>query len=501
MSWKLKQDLESTVKKESGSVVREWGGKASVALTCPSVYDVGMGNLAVHSLYSIFNARSNIVCERAFLPSARTMTEHQRLNAPLMSMETQRPLAEFDVIAFTVSFENDYLNILPMLDLARIKHLSSDRNKHDPILIAGGAALTLNPEPVAEIFDAIVIGEIEEISDSICDLISSGKSRDDLIDALGKLPGVYIPSSMNSSDGVEHIFTKDLNAWKTETVIRADAAQFGDMHLIEVQRGCPRRCKFCATPPLYKPPRWRSADAVMDMVEEGLLHKKRFGLIGADILSYPPFKTIAQNILDRDATFSVSSARVDALDKERIQLLVEGGIKSIALGIEAGSEKLRCEISKEIDDGDIMNAAKLLAENGVTRIRPYFIIGLPGETSEDIESIIDISKKLRDLIRKSAPKSARTTSVDLTISSFVPKPGTPLEAAPFAGEAELKRKMKSLKRMVGKDDGINLRFDSALHASIEALLTRGGRDTIEFLEEANRTGNVRAALSKAIHKN
>ncbi len=495
MSWKLKQNLDSILASEKGNSIKEWGGKSSVALVFPNLYEVGMGNLAIHALYSIFNSRNDIVCERAFLPNSQTRAEHHRLSAPLLSLESQRPLAEFGSLAFSISFENDYLNILPMLDLARIEHLSKNRNKHSPLLIAGGAAVTLNPEPIADIFDVIVMGEIEDISDSISDILTSGKSKDGIIDELGKLPGLYIPSDMNSCNDVQRIFTKDLNAWKTQTTIYADDAQFGDMHLIEVERGCPRRCKFCATPSLYKPPRWRSFETVMGMVKEGMAHRKKFGLIGADILSHPPFTKIARGILELGASFSLSSARVDALDEERVGLLVNSGIKSISLGIEAGSEKLRQKIRKDLNDAEIMNAVRLLAQNGVTRIRPYFIMGLPDESDEDLKAIIEISEMMRDLIREHAPKSARTTSVNLTISSFVPKPGTPLENAPFAGEKELKRRMKSLKRLVKKNEGIALNFDSALHASIEALLARGGRETLSFLEEANRIGNVRGALA------
>ncbi len=481
MSWKLKKGLKALLAREHGAVVKDWGGKASVALLYPNTYRIGMGNLAVHSLYRMLNSRPGIVCERAFLPDKRDIAEHARSDTPILSIESQRPLSEFDWIAISVSFENDYLNIPGIFEMCRMPIHAEGRGSEMPIVIAGGAAPTLNPLPLSLIADAVVMGEMEAYVSDLIPLIESQYARQDVFAALDEMNGVLRRSAgftpLPAALRPRHV--ADLDPIKTQTSIYARDAEFGDMHLIEVERGCPRRCLFCATPVIYGAHRRRSAAAVIAMVEDGIAQRRRMGLIGADILSHPKFAEIAEAIHSRGATFSPSSVRADAIDEERARLLAASGHKSVALGVEAGSERLRKTLAKGLSDDRLLSSIATLARAGVTRLRLYFMIGLPDETDGDIASIAALASRARDELRAAAPRSNRATSVDLTVTPFVPKPSTPFAGKPFAGEAELKRKVKELRRAIGKSKGISARFDSIKDARIEWRLANGGADAIE----------------------
>jgi radical SAM superfamily enzyme YgiQ (UPF0313 family) len=266
MNWKLVENIRQLLGDEIGTVVKDPGGKTSIALVYPNTYHVGMSNLAVHSLYKLLNDQPGIVCERAFLPDRKDIEEHRRTDTPVLTMETQRPINEFDIVAFTISFENDLLNVIPILELSKIKHRREKRTKDDPLVIAGGVAVTLNPSPLKHLMDACITGEFEAYGEDFISALVSGKS----------------PTP-------DQKFLKDLDEHPTQTVIWTPHTEFGNMHLVEIMRGCPQGCAFCATPGLYSPPRRRSFEAVMRMVDEGSKHRQKFGLIGAEIASRPCF--------------------------------------------------------------------------------------------------------------------------------------------------------------------------------------------------------------------
>jgi radical SAM superfamily enzyme YgiQ (UPF0313 family) len=377
------------------------------------------------------NARRDVVCERAFLPDKGDAASYAKAGSGLVSMESQRPLQEFDVVAFTISFENDVLNLKRMFELAKMPMRKSERGENFPKIIAGGAALTINPRSVSDIFDEVFVGEFEE---------------------------KYLRME------------RDLDSFKTQTVIHCRDAEFSDMHLIEVTRGCPRACKFCAVPSAYAPFRMRSASSIAAMVDDGLKFRNKFGLIGADVLSHPEFVDIANYIHSKGATFSPSSVRADAVDEKKALLLALSGHRSVALGVETGSERLREEIGKKISDQRMLDAIATLARCGISRLRLYFMVGLPGETDDDVRAIADFAARALAAARSSAKKGS-SSSVDLTLTPFVPKPGTQFRTKAFAGVAELKRRQ----RMVA--DGlrrlpIKVRCDSPAEAAIEHSISK-----------------------------
>ncbi len=496
MSWKLKQSIKSLLSQETGWVKKDWGGKSSVALVYPNAYEIGMGNLAVHAIYELLNRHERIVCERAFLPNTKDMQEHLRSKTPILSLESQRPLADFDVIAFSISFENDFLGILPILLTSQIDHRAGSRDDSAPLIIAGGATLTLNPRPLMRIADAVVMGEMEAYEDDLIGLIEERLSKVQALDLLSKMDGILTSEKMSRPDDEPRRHAKHLDEYKTQTIIHSKRAHFGNMHLIEVERGCPRSCRFCATPVIYGEPRIRSASSVMEMVDHGLKHRKRMGLIGADIMSHPDFIKIGRAIHSKGASFSLSSVRVDAVDEAKAKLLFDSGHRSIALGVEAGSQNLRRKIGKGISDERVLKSSAILAAAGITKLRLYFMIGLPGETVEDVAAIAELSTKVLNVIRERAPRSQRSVACDLTIAPFIPKPGTPFSCERFASQSELKKKVKAIRRLLSKSKGISMRVDSLVDAALEHFLANAGEDAVEFLEDAYGLGSARKALAK-----
>ncbi|MFH1830506.1 MAG: radical SAM protein [Pseudomonadota bacterium] len=486
MTWKLKTSIKSILSQETGWIKKDWGGKSSVALVYPNAYELGMGNLAVHTIYELLNRRERIVCERVFLPKDKS---------PILSMESQRPLCDFDVIAFTISFENDYLGILPILHASQIHHIAEKRDDFAPLIIAGGATPTLNPKPLMRIVDAVVLGEIEAYENDLIELIENWQGKIAALECLSNIDGILTFENIDRAEQVTRRHVKDLNEYHTQTVIHSKEAHFGNMHLIEVERGCPRSCRFCATPVIYGKPRTRSARAVLEMVDCGLVHRKRMGLIGADIMSHPEFIKIGQAIHSKGATFSLSSVRVDAVDDDKAALLFESGHRSIALGIEAGTIRLRRKIGKGISDEGVLKAAAALAKAGITRLRLYYMIGLPEETDDDIRAIAELSVKVFDTVREHAPRAQRSTACDLTIAPFVPKPGTPFAGEGFNSQSELKKKIKVLRRLLGKKKGMSIRVDSLVEAALEHFLANADEQAVQFLENAHKIGSARKALA------
>lgn len=492
--WSFVKKQQRVLASETGAIVKDRGGKASIALVYPNTYYVGMSNLAVHTLYKLLNDDQRAVCERAFLPDMKDFAEHRRTNSPLFSIENQRPIAEFDCIAFSISFQNDFLNVIPIFSLCSIPHRRTERNDSHPLLFAGGCAVTMNPLPLSEIFDCFVIGETEDVIKEIVPVLSARTQKKEKLGELAKIEGVFVPSISKSK--TKRRFVKNISEWPTQTVIYTPHTEFSDMHLVEMSRGCPRRCKYCATPCVYEPYRTRDFDSIMQMIESGIEHKKRFGLIGADLLIHPAFIKTAEAIHELGATFSPASIRVDEIKEENVKLLAQSGHKSASLGIEAADEKLRSSIGKTISNDRILNAVGLLAAAGICSLRLYFMIGLPGETGDDIRAIGKMAIDILKILRAEAPRKTRASSVSLTISPFVPKPLTVFERMPFAGEKYLKDAVKKIKGILSRTEGISVNVDSITSSMTDAILSRGNHHLLSFLEKYAETNSIRKAISE-----
>jgi len=418
MSWNIKKHIKGVLAKESGTVTKEHGGKRTFVLIYPNTYFVGMSNLGIHNIYRLLNEQEDIVCERAFLPEKKEFAEYKRTNTPILTIESQRPVGEFDNIIFSVAFENDIENIKPILELSKIE-------AGDPRLVAGGAAVTLNPELFKDIFANIVTGDFE----TSCHPCARG--------GLSSLPTAC-------RDDIA----------LARNVIWTQATEFGNMHLVEMQRGCPNRCKFCAAPVIYEPFRQFSMEAIINAIDVGLPHRKKIGLIGGDILAHPHFIEIAEYIHSKGGIFSPSSIRADRVTDKIAELLKQSGHKTITLAPEAGSETLRRQIGKPITDLKFFQTADCLFKHGINRIKLYFIIGLPNETEGDICNLINFAKEFKK----------HTSLLTIAINPFVPKKGTAFEGSQFAGVAPLKERLKAIRKGLSPIKGIGLKFESPLSA-------------------------------------
>ena len=513
MSWKIVEKFRRRLAAETGASSKNWGGKIAVCLVYPNRYRLAMGNLGFQTVYALLNAYPDVVCERAFLPDPDELAEYRKSRTPLLSLESQRPLADFDLLAFSVSFESDYLHIPAIFSLAGIPPLAAGRGASHPLVMAGGAALFLNPEPVADFMDLICIGEGEPILPPIIEVLNRGGERSDILMAAAGLPGIYIPSLYEAEyqgerlvafraragapDRVERLWDREIDRRPTTSVILSPDAEFADMFLVEVSRGCPRGCRFCAAGFIYLPYRQRGIEAVKAEVERGLAERGKIGLVGAAVSDYRGIGELCRHILEHGGKVSVSSLRIDALDEGMIEVLKESGHKTVALAPEGGSQRLRDLINKNIDEEQILAACDRLIGRGMLNLKLYFIIGLPTETDADLEELIFLVTKIRERVIAAARAERRLGEVVLSVNPFVPKPFTPFQWRGMEEVKLLERKGKLLRDAVGRLSNVRLQMESPKDAYLQALLSRGDRRLATFLLMSEELGNWRKGAQGA----
>jgi radical SAM family uncharacterized protein len=517
-SWKLVQKARSILEKERGTVQKPWGGKITICLLYPNAYHVGMSNLGFQTLYQILNREGDVVCERAFLPEPEDLQEYRNTQTPLFSLESQKPLSNFDILAFSISFENDFLNVLTLLELAHIPLENHLRNERHPWVIAGGVAVFLNPEPMSQFFDLFVLGEGEEVISEFLEVyrrtLSEKKEmeRDDFLRNLRAVEGVYVPKSyrvtyaengkietMDPEPGfpkqVKRRWVSKIDRFPTQSTLFTPDTEFKEMALVEVNRGCPRGCRFCAACFVYHPFRNRSLSVLESISKEVLLKEHRVGLTGTAVSDHPQLLPLCQNILSQQGGISLSSLRVDAVTPSLIQCLREGEERTVAIAPEAGSERLRRMLKKGYTEEAILKSIDTLVQNGLSQIKCYFLIGLPSETDEDVKAILLLAKRIRHQILSSLKDQKKRWRLTLSVNPFIPKPATPFQWVPLEEVAELKKKLSMIQKGVRGERGMEMIFDLPKWAYIQALLSRGDRRVGKILIAAHRRqGNWNQAL-------
>jgi radical SAM superfamily enzyme YgiQ (UPF0313 family) len=508
MSWKIIEKYRRILAAEKGATPKNWGGKLTVCLVYPNRYRTAMSNLGFQAVYAQLNAQPDIVCERAFLPDPEELKEYGKSRTPLLSLESQRPLADFSVIAFSVSFESDYLHIPRIFTLSGIPPFAKERNGAHSLVLAGGAALFLNPEPVAEFMDLVCVGEAEALLPPLLALLrEEGLVRRTLLERAVGLPGIYVPEFYDVSyDGprveaihslpgapprVTRVWSGELDRHATISEIFTPDTEFSDMHLIELSRGCPHGCRFCAAGFIYRPYRQRSLAKVKEEVERGLAQHKKIGLVGAAVSDYRGIGELCRYILAQGGKVSVSSLRIDGLNDDLINALRESGHKTVSLAPEGGSQRLRDLIKKDIDEEQILSACDRLIENGILNLKLYFIIGLPGETMADLEEMVSLVAGIRERVVAAAKAKGRLGEVILSVNPFVPKPFTPLQWCAMEDVKSLEGKIRFLQQAVGRLSNLRLISESPRDAYLQALLSRGDRRLGAFLVRAAELGNWR----------
>ncbi len=478
--------------RETGGVRKKWKDKLPIALVFPNRYRLGMSNLGYQLVYDLLNIDPDIVCERVFLPEIPA-------EQPL-SVESGRPLRDFPLIFCSLSFEDDFPNLIRMLVDGGITPVAEDRCRESatvqagaPLVVAGGVATFINPAPLADFVDLFVLGEAEAALPPVLAFLKAkvgdGK-REELLHGLAmKVAGCYVPcfyTPLYDGDGIFQSFattagvptriaklTAPRRATAGHSVLLSPDAEFSDLYLAELGRGCSRGCRFCAAGFVYRPPRLWSAEAIVQALAERPAGARRIGLLGMEMARADDLAELAGYLLDEACSLSFSSLRADVITSRLVELLGKSGLKSAAIAPDGGSERLRRVINKGISEPDLLTAAEALAEVGVTNLKLYYMIGLPTETDADIDEMADLTMRIRERVMEVGRRKGHLGTLTLSVNSFVPKPWTPFQYYAMAPVAVLKSRLQYLRRKLGRVANVRIVADHPDRALFQASLARG----------------------------
>lgn len=493
------------IAKEKALYERRRGGDIRVCVAYPNTYPLAMANLGFQSIFHIFESDPLVDADRAYLPDSDERAGIRARGDMLLSFEHGRPLSGFDVLAFSIAFETDYLNLISMLRMAGIPLRRADRaGRGYPVIIAGGSAVFLNPEPIADFVDLFLIGEGEEMVPEF--LAAWHRSRDMAsgarLDALALVDGAYRPDWFTpvytdvgpianveyrgpGDPRVRRRMVRDLDRFRTASLILTDESVFGDMYLVEASRGCQWGCRFCAAGFMYRPIRYRSPENLTAEARRGLGERRVIGLVGAEMSTVPGVAAIAESIADAGGRLSPSSLKADCITPDLAAALSRNGNRSVTIAPEAGSERMRKVINKNLTEAEILRAADLMVGEGVEHLKCYFMIGLPEETEADVR---EIARLTGTILAQAQSGRKRISRVTVSLNPFVPKPWTPFQWDPMEDARTLKAKIATLRSELGRMGGIELDAESPREAYFQTLVSRGDRRVGAILERLDAAG-------------
>ncbi|MBI2891831.1 MAG: radical SAM protein [Nitrospirae bacterium] len=503
--FRLEEKRRRLLEDEQGTIHKA-GADLCVALVYPNIYSVGMGNLGFQAVYGYLNGLEGVSCERAFLPDADDAPLYDRHDTHLFTLESGRPLSAFDVVAFSISFEDDIMNLPRLFRHARIPALARERADGHPLILGGGMCAFMNPEPLSPLMDALFLGEAEagisEAMQAVRASLRQGGGRSRMLSALVGVPGVYLPSLYeviyderrwvaerrplgDAPERVPRQRVSDLRGLKTQSVIRTPHSEFGAMHLIEVTRGCGWRCRFCAEGHVYLPPRTHAAADVLAALPAADGAQK-VGLIGTSLPEHPDLDRILDGLILDQRTVCTASLRMDGANRQILARMAEGAQKTLTIAPEAGNERMRRVINKPISDRALLRSVESALECGIKNIKLYFIVGLPFESDEDVRDIARLSREVWTVIegRSRHPDSKLT----LSVNPFIPKPWTPFQWSPLQDQAVLRARVQTLREGLKDLPRVRVGGYSPRQAILQTLLSLGDRRVGEAVASGGGDG-------------
>lgn len=542
MGGESRRRREDLLSREVGAVRKEWGGRIRVALVYPNRYETAMSNLGFLTVHARINARPDALCERAFLSgpwegarSGRGGREGRggRGGSPSpLTLESGRPLSDFDIVAFALSHENDLLHLPPLLAAGGVPPFRRDRvsagserarsRRAPPLVLAGGFSASLSPEPSGTLADAVVVGDGERAVDALLDLGAPRPRDEAYLRDLAAVPGVYVPAgyvpefrgpapgappapvalaALRALPGFPARVRREavsLAEFPPLPTVLSEEAELGRMALVETSRGCPGMCGFCAA--AYACPRFREVpvERFRAAVDAAWPHRRTIGFIGAAVLDWRHFREMAGEILARGGSVSPASVRADRVDAEIAAILRRSGQRTVALAPECGGEALRFRIGKRVPDDVFLSAARTIARAGIVSFKLYFLTGVPGADREDeVDATARFAESFRDAVLEEGRSIGRMGTVTLVLSPFVPKPFTPLQWAPMAAEGELSARHRGIAAAVRPMANVRVSADPPRAAVLQGYLGLSDR-RVEGALRGARGGRFRLPEAGAV---
>ena len=489
-----------------------------VLLVYPNSKDVALANLGFQRVHTLLNQISEVECDHYSLPVGWSSDVQELEPSSILSHEWNWSLDQFDVIAFSISFEPDYLNAALILKYFGIPLERSERDASHPLVLAGGSAVFINPEPLADCVDAFFIGEGEGLAEPFFKLFRENQYKDtrEFLKSAARIPGIYVPQfyhqeyqgdNMVQFKADPEVFERVERHWVkegspdlcTHSVLHDEVSTFKDMSLMEVTRGCIWACRFCTAGFIYRPPRLPDLKLTYNSLERVLAEQGKtvstVGLVGPSVTDHPDILSLARKIVEDGKKISFSSLRMETLTDELVDLIQKSGQKTLTVAVDGPSERMRRVINKQATDDFIVEKCKFLTEKGILHLKIYSIIGLPGETDEDIDHFISLVERVMKTYIATCSERGNIGQVTIGLSPLIPKPGTPFQWHPMEPVRSLKKKFMRIRKALGRLPHIKLSFGSPNEAYLQTYLSRGDRRVLSFFKTYLANGhNEKKAL-------